>query len=111
MHWNEYDIDEAYDVISRRAPEIEPYARYLRDWKDVVNSNSDGWAHWRAGSRAADKLCRLMSLVIDTLRHGGTDMPSTKELNSSLTPIKSLATKRDLEAPTLAAPPAGGMRL
>jgi len=101
MYYNSYEIDEMVETIERRAPEAAPFARYLADWRDIVNDNSDGWAHWQAGRRCADKLTRLLSMIIDTMREGGSDLPERKELERALSPIKSMATRRGLPVPIL----------
>jgi hypothetical protein len=99
---NEYEVDRAKATIDERAPEIAPYAQYLRDWVDVVNSNSDGWPYWKAGSRCAGKLQELLERAVKAIRDGrDEDMPSEAELRRSLAPIKSLATKKGLRAPEL----------
>lgn len=100
MWLNEHEIDDAYDTLSAHAPEAAPYARYLRDWKDVVNSNSDGWAYWKSGSRPADGLGTLVKQAVDSLRGRGA-MPSETDFKKSLSPIKAAATRFKLEAPTL----------
>jgi hypothetical protein len=51
MAWmNEYEIDRAVAQMEEHAPELAPYAKFLSDWKDTVNNNSDGWAYWQGGS-------------------------------------------------------------
>jgi len=108
---NEYDIDNAADLLSEHAPEIAPYAIFLRDWKDTVNANSDGWAYWRAGSACARKLSEMVETAVDCLRRSDP-MPVPADFSKTLTPIRSFATRKGLEAPTLqeTPAPAPGMR-
>lgn len=102
MKMNEYDIDRALDVVRQYAPEFFPYVKYLSDWRDVINQNSDGWAYWAAGTRPASNLeelvTRLMSSIVGA--HGAV-APSVREFDKALTPIKSFATRRKLPAPVL----------
>lgn len=101
MWMNEGEIDYAVEVIGERTPEYSRYAKYLRDWKDVVNDNSDGWPYWKAGGKAAERLMDCVLRVQRIALHGGAELPTEKEFRASLTPIKSLATKHGLTAPTL----------
>lgn len=107
MRMNESDIDRAVEILDRHAPAIGPYAHYLSDWRHVVNSNSDGWPYWRAGTRCTDTLAKLLDNALDAVRSGDDSlMPSEKALRTSLAPIKAMATRSKLQAPTLAEPPA-----
>lgn len=102
MRMNEHDIDRALFVVGQYAPEFLPYVRYLSDWRDIVNQNSDGWAYWHAGTRPAgtleDLIDRLMSSIVGA--HGAV-APSAREFDKALTPIKSFATRKKLPAPVL----------
>ena len=102
MFMNEYDIERCVEVLSTRAPGIAPYARYLADWRDVVNANSDGWPYWRAGTRCADRLMGHLQSAMDTIREGrADDLPNISDLDKSLRPIKAMATRHNLTAPVL----------
>jgi hypothetical protein len=108
---NSDEVDHAIDVIAHHAPEFSPYAKYLGDWRDVINNHSDGWAYWKAGRNSASKLVTLVQSVIDVLAmRSRAEMPTEKDFLKALTPIKSMATKHNLTAPTLdkAAAPAMG---
>ena len=100
MLLNNDEIDHALSVLKRAAPEIAPYAQYLSDYRDEVNANSDGWAYWRAGTRAADKLSNLISAAVGAARGHG-EMPDELALKKSLTPIRSACTRFKLKAPEL----------
>lgn len=109
MKLNEHDIDMALETIRERAPHVAHFAKYLSDWKDTVNSNSDGWAYWRAGSAAADKLATLVEQTMHSLRGRGGPIPTVDQFKRSLPPIKSAATRFKLQAPTLGEPEDAGM--
>lgn len=108
MAMNEPEIDHALEVISEREPDYARYAKFLSDWRDVVNSSSDGWPHWTAGRKSADKLMDLVNRVMGVIRGRGGEMPSDDDFRKSLTPIKTLATKHKLKAPELEDAPAPG---
>ena len=60
---------------------------------EAVNNQSDGWAYWRAPSRAAEKLMKLLrtagNIWYDT--HGTI---SDDDLKAAITPIKSMVTRQ-----------------
>ncbi|WP_456718042.1 MULTISPECIES: hypothetical protein [unclassified Bradyrhizobium] len=99
---NEAEIDNAVEVIKERAPQFYKYAKYLADWRDVVNQSSDGWHSWRAGSKCADTLSALLTAVMSVARGRSKDMPTDAEFKKALTPIRATATKHNLTAPVLA---------
>jgi hypothetical protein len=102
MWMNEAEIDQAKEVYAERAPDLYPFAKFLADWRDVVNSSSDGWPYWKAGGGAAERLMTLLQQGMNCLRGRGGEMPTVDQLRKTLTPIRSLATKHNLTAPTLA---------
>lgn len=87
LFMNEYDIDHA----QRRAvhPVTVRAARLLAAWRDIVNANSDGWAHWRAGASSARQL-------MEFVKNNGTD---PRALNKAMGPIHRLCTKHKLPRP------------
>jgi hypothetical protein len=104
MWMNEGDIDEALETVRHHAPEYLPYIKYLSDWRDTINSNSDGWPYWTAGTRCASKLMELVAQLMSSIRgYGGREVsrPEIKELAKSLTSIKSCATRHKLPVPVL----------
>lgn len=103
MLWmNESEIDQALDLVKSNAPEYLPYVKFLSDWRDTVNQNSDGWAYWKAGSSCASTLSSLIMKVKSSIRgRDDRSAPSLKELNQALTPIKSCATRHKLPVPVL----------
>lgn len=101
MWMNDSEIDEALDVTRDRAPEYLPYVKYLSDWRDIINQNSDGWPYWKAGYHCASRLMELTSQLMDGFRDRGTPRPKVKEFDRALTPIKSCATRHKLPVPVL----------
>jgi hypothetical protein len=100
MWINEHEIDQALDVVGRYAPEYLPYVKYLSDWRETINRNSDGWPYWTAGTRCASKLMELTSQLMNALRDRGT-RPTVKEFAKALPSVKSCATRHKLPAPVL----------
>lgn len=101
MWMNESEIDEALEIIGKYAPRFLPYVKYLSDWRDIINQNSDGWPYWTAGTRPASRLQELISAIMSKIRGRGAAEPSIRELDRALTPIKSFATRKKLPAPVL----------
>ncbi|MNU37072.1 hypothetical protein D3C71_257220 [compost metagenome] len=100
MFINEYEVDEILDITRTHFPEIEPYAQFLYDWKETINNNSDGWAYWKAGRGAADKLATLLNGA-KMSAYGRGEVPTVEQLKKSLTPIRAAATRHGLPAPEL----------
>ncbi len=100
MIMNEYDVDEILDITRQRFPQFEPYAQFLYDWKETINNNSDGWAYWKAGRGAADKLSGLLNQVKMSM-FGRGELPTEEQLRKSLSPIRAAATRHGLPAPEL----------
>lgn len=105
---NEDEIDEALYIVKYHGfIEYLPYVKYLSDWRDIVNQNSDGWAYWKAGSQCAAKLQDLVMKLVSYIRHGSTrsgpgienEPPPIKDFERALTPIKSCATRHKFAAP------------
>ncbi len=101
MWMNEGEIDEALDLVGHHLPEYLPYVRFLSDWRNTVNANSDGWAYWKVGARCASTLMTLVTRVTSSIRGRGDSLPSKKEFDRALTPIRSCATRHKLPAPAL----------
>jgi hypothetical protein len=71
---------------------LGPATRFLADFVDMVNANSDGWHSWPGGARAA----RQLMLLIEQ-----GQAATEAQLRKALVPIKSLCTRRKLPCPTL----------
>lgn len=100
MWMNRDDIDNMVLVGETDLPEILPFAKFLADWKDTVDENSDGWSTWRAGSKCADHLMNLLQEA-DSSRRGRGQVPPRELFLKAITPIKSFATQRGLPKPEL----------
>lgn len=105
---NRWDIDHAVE-FAQRTPEFLPYVLFLRDWRDVVDANSDGWPYWSPAVKAAEKLIVQVERLVVYLRQGGgiwrlshePVKPEVEAFRKALVPIKSFATRHKLEAPVL----------
>jgi hypothetical protein len=102
MWMNEPEIDNAVEVIRGRAPQFYKYAKYLSDWRHVVNENSDGWHIWRPGTKCADTLSALVTAAMSVALGRSKDMPTDAEFKKALAPIRATATRHRLTAPILA---------
>jgi len=87
MFMNRSDIDDA--VTRARHPVTQRAARLLAAWRDVVDANSDGWAHWPGGPRAARQL-------MEFVQRGDTN---ERALAKAMGPIHRLCTKHSLTRP------------
>jgi len=103
MWMNEHDIDEALIIVGRNAPEFLPYVKFLSDWRDIINQNSDGWAYWKAGTRPASNLEDGIQKLMQSIRGHRVSPPSARDFDRALTPIRSFATRHKLPAPLLGA--------
>lgn len=99
MVMNEMEIEMAVEVLREHAPEYLPYARFLDGWKEQVNDNSDGWAYYAGGRRAADKLSTLVKQALDALRDRSIEPPAIEDLDKALRPIRAAATRLGWEPP------------
>ncbi len=85
MWMNNWEIDEKANRYQNH-PVLGPASKFLQDFKDVINANSDGWPYWKPASRAATKLMELVS----------TQDPSSvteAQVKAAMTPIKAFCTK------------------
>lgn len=115
LFMNRYEIEEAVR-LARRTPEYLPYVQFLSDWKDVVDSCSDGWPYWAPPVRAAKKLMEQVQALDSHIRYGSSQYlggggvgpavskypkPEVAAFKRALTPIKSFATKHKMTLPVL----------
>ena len=83
LYMNDYDImmaaQRANNPVTRKA------VAFLSQFKDQVDSCSDGWAHWAAPVHAAAKLMELIQGKV----------PATEaNFKAAMTPIKSFMTRK-----------------
>lgn len=83
---NQWEIEDLVNRVLSRNDANAKYARYLRDWVRIVNSNSDGWAYWVAGRKAGEKLADLLKITLDN------KPVSTGDWNRAIGGIKRVAT-------------------
>lgn len=81
---NEYDIERALHQFQESAV-LRKAAQFLSDYRDEVNSHSDGWAYWAAPLKAAEK---LMTLFDEPTK------ATEEDFRRALAPIRSFYTKR-----------------
>lgn len=82
MYFNQYDLFEAKQRCESH-PVLSHAINFLEKFIEEVNSHSDGWAYWKAPSRAASKLVELIQAGDAT----------EKQYRAALTPIKSFYTR------------------
>lgn len=103
---NEMEIDELVQICERDHPTIAPYARFLSDWRHIVNRNSDGWHMWPGGYKAAGKLIALLEPLARRSwgwQTGEPARPAIADLKRALGPIRACCTRKGLPRPELAA--------
>jgi hypothetical protein len=110
---NEYDIDEAYERLSRLEtiyrvdlPNLKYLAEVLYSFKVWVNAHSDGWPYWRKPTQAAVKLQRAIDDVLRTYPYNDgkpTDV-TVAEVKKILTPVKSFLTRQGASFDHIALP-------
>jgi len=85
MFMNQWDIEDAVQRYANHEV-LGPATKLLHRFMELVNDNSDGWAHWKAAPRAAKKLMMLIESGEGT----------ASDLKKATTPIKSLCTRHKL---------------
>jgi hypothetical protein len=100
---NEYEIQEAMQILGGD-PVLGKYVRFLDEFKNEVNSHSDGWPYWKAPAHAAGQLMTLIKAAMDMKRYGRTTSESAPQqvteqmLRKAMGPIKAFYTRRGTEA-------------
>lgn len=101
MWMNEYEVNEALQLLGSD-PLIGKYVRFLAEFRDQVNSHSDGWPYWKPPAHAASQLMTLIKAALDRKR--GYRSPNAEQevneqlLRKTMGPIKSFMTRRGLSA-------------
>lgn len=96
---NEYEIDRAVqDYVDNphaaaRFPVRAKAAQFLREFRDEVNSHSDGWAYWKLPANAAKQLMDLLQAS-----HQEPEILTEQAFRKALGPIKSFMTRRGTQA-------------
>jgi len=75
---NRWDIDEAVRTF-KADPVLGPAAKFLPDYRDLVDSLSDGWPYWSAGTKCASDLESLLHEAMgERYSHEPDYMPPTR---------------------------------
>jgi len=90
MFMNQSEIEWA---ASRQhdCPNVRKGVQLLLKLMEAVNAQSDGWAYWRAGSKATEKLVTLLKTA-GNLQHGTHGKITAEALKKAITPIRSMVT-------------------
>jgi hypothetical protein len=91
---NKWDIESAVQRHSAGTIQGDA-ARLLHAHMETVNSNSDGWAYWKAPVSAARQLMVFVSAPV-----GASELTQREVLKRALVPLKSFYTKH----PTITRP-------
>ena len=61
MTWiNSGEIEDALEQF-QRDPVLGPAAKYLDDYKEKLDSCTDGWSSWSGGTKCASDLCKILA--------------------------------------------------
>lgn len=94
LFMNESDIDIAVEMVGKYRPEFLPYVKFLERWKEVVNSNTDGWPYWAGGARPAKQLMSLVHEVVANIRHSSAPLPTHPQFRKAMGPVKAAASRK-----------------
>jgi hypothetical protein len=97
MWLSEIEVD---DMVKRFAndPVLGPVARYLSDYRDIINRNSDGWHVWSGGSQAGSALMQILQDAKERTWQGyhlreGHGAPTQSDIKKAIVPIKAFFTR------------------
>ena len=91
MPWmNGYEVEEAV-VQFQDNPVLAPAARYLSDFRELINDNSDGWTNWSYGTRCANDLCDILSAARLNIFQNSRDYvpPTTEQVKKAVQKIRT----------------------
>ncbi len=89
---NQADIEWAA-TQQHQCPNVRKGLRLLLALVNAVNSQSDGWAYWRAPSTASNKLQKLLQSA-GNLQHGTRGTITAAQLKQAITPIRAMVTRQ-----------------
>lgn len=94
MSWaNRMDIDRYLEEFSAN-PVLGPAARFLKAYQETIDSVSDGWPYWSAGTRPAGDLCKLLAdAQLANLRHDGIDATAA-DVAKAIRRVRAFMTRR-----------------
>ena len=86
MMMNQWEIEEAASR-HHECPNVRKGVRLLLRLMRAVNEQSDGWACWRAPSKASESLQKL-------IQSAGTHGITAVALKKAITPIRAMVTRQ-----------------
>jgi hypothetical protein len=103
---NTWEIDENAQQFAGH-PVLGPATTLLQRFRDEVNQNSDGWAHWPLPAKAAKSLMELIDQAKRCRRDllPDSEMPTMKQAKKAATRIKTFCTKHKLQFPLVVIAP------
>ena len=98
LFMNDYDVAMARQMHADK-PVIGKAVELLSRFVDLINENSDGWAYWVKGPRAAKKLMELIQS--QDMRGRSTPCPAVTEADYkvAIRPMKSFCTRQGFTFP------------
>jgi hypothetical protein len=101
---NAWDISEAAERFKTH-PVLGPATRFLLEFSEEVNANSDGWAYWGPPVHAAEKLMRIIEghLRAGMGAYPRLPEPTKADILKAMTPISKPSIHDTRTASTAAA--------
>jgi len=90
MWMNQREIELA-NQQSHACPNVRKGVRFLYRFMESVNSQSDGWAYWKAAGTSAEKLMDLLKTA-GNLSYGTHGTITADQLKAAITPIRRMVT-------------------
>jgi hypothetical protein len=95
LFFNEYEVERMAERAALK-PELAPYGRIAVTFVKTINSNSDGWPYWSAGSNAASKFLEKLDRLTNPFDRSTEPKPTIAELRRAMAPMKALCTRHKL---------------
>lgn len=92
MNMNQFEIEAAFHA-NHECPNVRKGVALLHSLMEAVNAQSDGWAYWRAPSKAAEKLMELLQSA-GNISYGTSGYINETDLKKAITPIRSMVTRQ-----------------
>lgn len=98
LFMNDYDVSMARQMHQGK-PVIGEAVELLSRFIDLIDANSDGWAYWPKGPRAAKKLMELIQS--QDVRGRSTACPTitAEDLKKAVRPMKAFCTRQGFTYP------------
>jgi hypothetical protein len=92
MGWmNAYEIEAAVIRISG-PPRLAKAARFLKDFKDLIDEISDGWPYWSYGTRCSEA---LQGIVSNGVWPANAEPPPAAEIDAAVRKVRSFLARCD----------------